>query len=156
MANTHHARCHQYVFVLWGDKFEEATAAIFTTILRKAGLRVSLVGLGGQRAAGVHGLALCSDLTLDQALLLANKAICVGVPCRSLYRLRNDPRISNLFHQAHKNNAKFIIGQVDESDVTYQDLFPASATEIATYPDDAEDLVRFACEIARSLQGDPQ
>ncbi|MBV7326852.1 hypothetical protein KFU94_01045 [Chloroflexi bacterium TSY] len=156
MTDVRHPRTYPYIFVLWGDKFEEAPAALFTIKLREAGLRVSVVGLGGRCAEGIHGLTLYSDLTLDQALLRANKATCIIIPCRSIHRLGNAPRIRDLIYQAHRSNAKFVIGQVDESNRTYQNFFPVSTPEIAIYPDDIEEQVRFIDQIASLLQGSPQ
>ena len=156
MTTTNQGRIQQYVFVLWGDKFEEATAALFTTKLREAGLRVKVVGLSGQWAAGIHGLALCADLTLDQALRLAHKALCVVIPCRSIHKLRNDPRTGDLLHQAQKNRAKLVIGQVHEADIAHQELFSASNSNIILYPHDDADLMWFIDEIASSLKGSAQ
>ena len=34
-----------HIFVLWGNGFDEAMTAIFVTELRRAGLRVKVVGL---------------------------------------------------------------------------------------------------------------
>ena len=50
-----------YIFVLWADKFEEVTATVFITELRKAGLRAKLVGLTRQQTSGAYGLALAPD-----------------------------------------------------------------------------------------------
>ena len=42
-----------YIFVLWGNGFDETTATIFITELRRVGLPVKLVGLSQRRSAGV-------------------------------------------------------------------------------------------------------
>ena len=68
----------QYVFVLWGKGFYEASATIFVTELRRAGLRVKVVGLTQRRTSGAFGLALVPDVTLDQILLAASHARGVG------------------------------------------------------------------------------
>ncbi len=61
-------RTQDYVFVLWGDRFEEVAATIFVAELRQAGLRVKVVSLTRRRVNGGHGLALLPDLTLEEAL----------------------------------------------------------------------------------------
>ena len=110
------------VFVLWGKGFHEATATIFVTELRRTGLRVKVVGLTQRRSSGAFGLALLPDVTLEQILPLAGRAICKVVPYTPSgnNRLRNDPRLSKLFEKVHANNGKFIVGQLDKVDL---DLF---------------------------------
>ena len=105
-------KANDYVFVLWGDKFEEAAATIFVTAFREAGIRVKVIGLTAQRISGAHGLALVPDLTLDQALRLASNAVCVILPytSRGIKRLRNDPRIMEFFSLANSNNARLRFG----------------------------------------------
>jgi hypothetical protein len=142
-----------YVFVLWGNQFDEATATIFVTELREAGLRVKVVGLTPRQINGAHGLALVPDLTLDQALPLAPQAICVILPyaSRGIKRLRNDPRIREFFHLAYASNrAKFVVGQFNQAAIAKLGLFPVSADNVVVYPG-SEDLVAFARQMAKSL-----
>ncbi|MCB9078360.1 MAG: DJ-1/PfpI family protein [Anaerolineaceae bacterium] len=143
-----------YIFVLWGNHFEEATATIFVTELREAGLRVKVVGLTPQRISGSHGLALVPDLTLDQALSLAIKVICLVIPHTSsgLNRFKNDPRLRHLFSQAFENQAKFVISQLNETDLPNLNMFPGSlADQIIAYPVNKPEMVGFARELANSL-----
>lgn len=142
----------QYIFVLWGNEFEEATASIFITVLREAGLRVKVVGLTRPYICGSHGLVLLPDLTLDQALPLARNAVCVIIPYTScgIRRLKNDPRIREFCHRAYANQAKFVLGQLDGISITDLDLLPSSVSDFLIYPDH-ENLVTFAQGIAKSL-----
>ena len=71
-------KLNDYVLVLWAERFDEAAATIFVTVLREAGLRVKVVGLTPPPVSGAHGLALVPDLSLDQALPLA--ALACGKP----------------------------------------------------------------------------
>ena len=135
-----------YIFVLWGNQFDPLAAIVFVTQLREAGLRVKLVGLARQRTRGTHGVTLVPDLTLEQVLPLANKAIGVIIPCDSLGspQLLNDPRLEDFFAQAGR--AKFVIGQT--SNLAFDSLFPPlSDHQIVIYPDH-EDLVAFARQMA--------
>lgn len=140
-----------YVFILWGDDFEETPATIFVTELREAGLRVKVVGLTPQRINGAHGLALLPDLSLDQALPLAAQTICLIIPATAagLKRLTNDPRLPDLCHRAQANQAKFIIGPLNPTDLTASDLFPPTA-DVITYPA-SETLIPFARDVAGRL-----
>jgi len=104
-----------YIFILWGDKFEETAVVTFATTLRDAGLHVKVVGLTGQRSTGKHGVVLYSDLALGQALALAEQAICVIVPCSAttLVRVENDPRVLDFFQRAETNGAQFVLNQAE-------------------------------------------
>jgi putative intracellular protease/amidase len=140
-----------YVFVLWANEFEETTATIFVTELRRAGLRVKVVGLTQRRSNGIYGLALVPDLTLDETLPLVPNTICVVIPCKSprVKQLRNDPRLREFFCQAHSNRAKFVIGQLNETDIANLRLFPVSTDNVIVYPE--EGLVEFVRRLAGLL-----
>ena len=144
----------QYIFVLWSDQFEELTATVFITQLREAGLRVKLVSLTRQRITGIHGVTLHPDFTLKEALSLASKAIGIIIPCglRGTKQLENDPRLADFFGQAHKSGAQFVIGhQLNTTDNTDLQILLPQNDHLRTYPDDDEDLVGFARQIAISL-----
>ncbi|MCL4298041.1 MAG: DJ-1/PfpI family protein [Anaerolineae bacterium] len=141
----------RYVLVLWGDKFEETAATIFVSELRKAGLRVKVVGLTRQQTKGAHGLGLIPDITLEQALSLAGHTACIILPCALpvIQHLKNDPRLHDFFIRADANQARFVLGQLDDTDLT--DLGLALTTrQVLMYPE-SEDLIEFAREVASSL-----
>lgn len=131
-------RYDHYVFVLWGDEFEEAPAAIFVAELRRAGLRVKLVGLTSRRIAGVHGLVLAPDLTLDQALPLAGQVICLIIPqaASGLQCLKNDPRLNRLFDLVCQNKARLIIGPLVGVNIRDMKIFPPPMVDkVIVYPE---------------------
>ncbi len=103
MALTQHCAC-----VLWGEQCDEAVATLFVTQLRAAGLRVWLVGMGGKQGAGLYGLRLVPDLTLEEALPLTPQVQAVIVPCSSEQWLRflNDPRLLRFLQSALVNRAQ--------------------------------------------------
>ena len=140
-----------YVFVLWSDEFEELPATAFVTELREVGLRVKLVSFDRQRIRGIHGLTLHPDLSLEQALPLADKAVAVIIPSGSLgpTRFENDPRLRDFFGKAAQAGAKFVIGHT--SNLANSKLFsPSIKNNILIYPDH-EALVEFARQLASSL-----
>lgn len=55
------------VYILLADGFEEAEALVPADLLRRAGAQVALVGVTGQVVTGAHGIAVVSDLTVNQA-----------------------------------------------------------------------------------------
>ncbi len=139
------SQIQDYVFILWGERFEEAAATIFITELRRVGLRVKMVGLTQRRISGAHGLVLVPDLTLEEALPLANRTICLVIPCQSpgLKRLQSDPRLQDFFEQIDVNKAIIVTGQA----VLNLGLLPDLVEKVIFLPEN-EDLIVFAREVA--------
>lgn len=146
---SHSSKISKYVFILWGNRFEEAEAATFTTELRRSGLCVKLVGLTGQRSTGAHGLILCSDMTLGEALPLANQAICVVIPCNTaiIKHIENDPRVSEFFRYAKDKNAQFVMKQFNTMDKSPIQEIAIPLGQITTYTE-SEDLKEVARNVA--------
>lgn len=139
------SKSQEYVFVLWGDKFDETAATIFVTEMRQAGWRVKVVGLSARQSGGIYGLALIPDLTLEQVLPLAPYATCLIIPCTplSIRQLKNDPRIQSFLEQAYSHQASFVVGPVDAKEL--ETILPTA--EFTIYPD-SENLVDFARHLA--------
>jgi hypothetical protein len=143
-----------YIFVFWGERFEEVAASIFVTELRAAGLPVKLVSLARQHSAGMHGLSLVPDWTLEQALPFADKVRGVIVPCdaRGLQKVKDDPRLTAFFSEAHANHALFVTGRLDSALLFEVELVAQEEEKILEYPDSSE-LVAFARSIVPALAG---
>ncbi len=141
-----------YVFVLWGDKFEEAVAAIFVSELRDAGLRVKVVGLTHRLTNGRHGLALVPDLTLDQVLPIASRAACLVIPCLlpGLKRLKDDPRLPAFFQEVQARGAKVVVGQLENGDAAALGLCSSDQSELIYLG--AENPIDQAHHLAASLR----
>ena len=54
------------VAILLGKGFEEAEAVVPADLLRRAGVEVALVGVGGKQIPGAHGITVTADLTLKE------------------------------------------------------------------------------------------
>ncbi|MDY3618882.1 DJ-1 family glyoxalase III [Agathobaculum sp.] len=55
------------VCVLLAEGFEEVEALTPADLLRRAGVEVQLVGVTGNPVRGAHGIAICTDCTIDEA-----------------------------------------------------------------------------------------
>lgn len=148
-----------YAFILWGDRFEEEVASIFATELRRMGIGVKVVGLTGLQASGIHGLVLNADLTLGQALPMANKAICVIIPCSAsvLQRSEDDPRVPQFFKEAMANQAQFVISSGDTIEQTSLKLISTPDTQFLMYKESYElvDLAQKTAVLLSTMLADP-
>ena len=141
-----------YIFVLWGQDFDEIAASIFVGELRRLGYLVKIVALNMQQTAGEHGVTLAPDLTLDRALTMAKRTCCVILPCALsvIHQFSYDPRLAEFFRFANGAQATFVI----RADPTLyppagNTLFPVSAS-ILEYPE-VEDLIPFVRVVLDSL-----
>lgn len=141
-----------YIIIIWGDKFDEDVATIFTTEARRVGLCVKVVGVTGVQAAGGNGLVLSADLTLSQAMVLADNAICVVIPCSAavLQRIENDPRLSEFFQRANVNHALFVVSHSDAIERSSLKAIDGSLSQFSIYYD-YENLIESTQEIVRQL-----
>lgn len=153
-------RSYQTVIVLWGKNFDEAAASIFVTELRKAGLSVKIVGIGGRQLNGAHGLALIPDWTLDNAIAHFARVICIIGPCQvtQLRRLYDDPRLPKLIQLTHKHILRMVVGQLDYPSLPDEEISSPlamremSEAKLTVYPA-SEHLLLFVRELAEMITG---
>ncbi|MEX1020483.1 MAG: DJ-1/PfpI family protein [Litorilinea sp.] len=141
-----------YTFVLWGEAFKEIPATIFVGELRRAGVRVKIVGLNAQRTTGHFGLKLVPDITLDEALKLVERAICIIIPgdFEQLQQFHHDPRVEELLTRARNNHARVIVGRrLNPSEVNHQP-WAFAQKELIEFPEKYA-LIEFAEQTANSL-----
>ena len=57
------------VYILLAPGFEEAEALVPADLLRRAGVPVSLTGVGGKTVTGAHGIPVTADAVVEQVTL---------------------------------------------------------------------------------------
>lgn len=57
------------VYILLGTGFEEAEALVTADVLRRAGISVSLVGIGREEITGSHGITVRTDIEVEDVAL---------------------------------------------------------------------------------------
>ena len=55
------------VYVLLADGFEEIEALFTPDVLRRGGVEVLTVGVGGKNIRGAHGITVVADITIEEA-----------------------------------------------------------------------------------------
>lgn len=152
-ATSYRTKAQDYVFILWGDRFEEKAVATFVTEFRDIGLVAKVVGLAGQRSTGKHGLVISADITLGEALELGNQAICVVAPCSPalMKHIDNDPRVLSLFRRAHINQARFVVRELDTLEKSSLKKLAIPNEAVIFYAERA-DLTALAGELASGLR----
>lgn len=50
------------VYIFLANGFEECEALVPVDILRRGGIKVSTVGVGGSEITGAHGIRVCCDI----------------------------------------------------------------------------------------------
>lgn len=143
-------RARDCCFVLWADRFDEATAAIFVTEFRKAGLRTSLVRAAGQSDTGASGLTLVPDMSIDESRTLADRAACVVIPCNTpaILQLRIDPRVVEFLDVALADGVELVVGQLAAGQAVWNGS--SGPAEVTLYSDQ-QSVPRLARRIAHQL-----
>lgn len=59
------------VYIILGNGFEESEAIVPCDLLRRAGAKVALVGIGGYEITGGHGIIVRADRTVEETELTA-------------------------------------------------------------------------------------
>ncbi|MCB9077431.1 MAG: DJ-1/PfpI family protein [Anaerolineaceae bacterium] len=138
------SRSDATILVLWADGFQEATATIFVTELRRTGVRVKIIGSTRQQIKGSYGLAIAPDLTLSQAdsLLPQTTRLIIPTTLSAVGRLKNDPNLTAFLEQIEHYQIPILIG----GQATEPPMFLKST--ITIFPADSEALVGFARQVA--------
>lgn len=91
------------VYLFLADGFEETEALVTVDILRRAGIAVKTVGVGGRQVTGSHGIAVTAD-SIDSELRLADATAVVlpgGMP--GTKHLEASPVVQEAVSFAEKN-----------------------------------------------------
>ena len=56
------------VYILLGKGFEEMEAVAPGDVLRRGGVPLRYLGVGGKEVSGAHGITICADAVLDESM----------------------------------------------------------------------------------------
>lgn len=147
------ARSH--VAVLWGEYFDEVMAITITSVLRRRGLRVTLVGLDGSSAVGRTGIIISVDRTLGQVAHHMTQTLCIVLPCdaAALLHAGNDPRFLDWMAAAAHQDCRIVLCQAIAADEDALQRLSIPSGRIHTVAA-TEDMAAFADRLASCLIAD--
>jgi len=89
------------VYILLAEGFEEMEALVPADLLRRAGVEVALVGLDAPTISGGHGIAVSTDLLLEQVRLQPSDMLVLPGGMGGVTNLQNSPAAMALIQEAH-------------------------------------------------------
>ena len=95
------------VYVLLGNGFEEMEALTPVDLLRRAGIGVITVGIGGQTIFGSHNVGFQADITMDEMDLSQLEMIVLPGGLGGVASIRGCEKAMQAIEFAHKNG-KFV------------------------------------------------
>lgn len=136
-------------YVVWGKKFDEVPTTIVVAELRRAGIKVQVVGLDSRESSGAHGMILRPDITLSQALSNCHSVSCIVLPCTEarLRWLLADSCFSSFLSTALTNRVLLVISQACMNSAAEEMVSLVTASKVIAYPNHDE-LVQFTRELA--------
>ena len=90
------------VMILLAPGFEEAEALVPADLLRRAGVEVQLVGVGGSCITGSHGITVAADLALEQADTQTLEMLVLPGGLGGVRAIQNSPAALELIRRAHR------------------------------------------------------
>ena len=94
------------ICVLLATGFEEIEAITVIDVLRRAELEVTILGVGGEKISGAHGLQVETDQSLEEGVSLEWDAIVLPGGLPGATNLRDNPQVLELVRSIHSAGGK--------------------------------------------------
>lgn len=98
------------VYIFLADGFEEMEAVIPFDLMKRAGIKVTTVGVGGKNVTGAHGLAVTADIAEGELGLGDAEAIVFPGGMPGALNLKNSETVNNAITFALHND--IVIGAI--------------------------------------------
>lgn len=98
------------IYIFLADGFEEAEALVPLDILRRGGLAVKTVGVGGKTVTGSHGIPVVADITEDEAVFNGLTAVILPGGMPGTLNLKANGTVNKFLDYAQ--NKGLIIGAI--------------------------------------------
>lgn len=154
MVNATSAERPRYVFVFWDNRYQDQQTLNFVTSMRNAGIEVKVIAAADSTISHRRATRrqLQHDITLDEAIGLAQNAACVFLPYDKIFLslILMLPNIEVFIKKAAQNNAHFI------SHTEIVALFSLDKTTDRSfdlvYPSDENELEMFMAQAGITLK----
>jgi 4-methyl-5(b-hydroxyethyl)-thiazole monophosphate biosynthesis len=93
------------IYLCLASGFEEIEALATVDILRRAGLTVQTVGIGGERITGAHGITVLADVADRDLVLQAPRAVVLPGGMPGMTNLLASQTVTDLLKAAQANDA---------------------------------------------------
>ncbi len=94
------------ICVLLATGFEEIEAITVIDVLRRAELEVTILGVGGEKICGAHGLQVETDLSLEEGMGRDWDALVLPGGLPGATNLRDHPQVLELVRSVHSAGGK--------------------------------------------------
>lgn len=98
------------IYVFLAEGFEECEALAPVDILRRAGLTVKTVGVGGKTVTGAHGIPVVCDITDTETVTENLTAVILPGGMPGTLNLEKSETVQNFIDYAHEND--LVIGAI--------------------------------------------
>lgn len=120
------------VYVLLGTGFEETEAIAPIDLLRRAGIQVLTVGIGGKLIYGGHGIGIQADITLEEMDLTQLEMIVVPGGLGGVVSVRASAQAMDAIAFAHENGR--FVAAICAGPTVLADLHITDGLEATCYP----------------------
>lgn len=120
------------VYVLLGTGFEETEAIAPIDLLRRAGIQVLTVGIGGKLIYGGHGIGIQADITLEEMDLTQLEMIVVPGGLGGVASVRASAQAMDAIAFAHENGR--FVAAICAGPTVLADLHITDGLEATCYP----------------------
>lgn len=98
------------IYVFFAEGFEEIEALAPVDVLRRGGIEVKTVGVTGKTVTGAHGIAVSTDMTVDQITLEGLEGIVLPGGMPGTLNLEANERLCELV--SHADLKQLLIGAI--------------------------------------------
>lgn len=92
------------IYEFLAEGFEETEAIAPLDVIRRAGLEIKTVGVGGKVIRGAHGICVTADMTIDEAETDGIDAIILPGGMPGTINLENDAAVQNFIDFCAEND----------------------------------------------------
>ena len=131
------------VYLLLGTGFEEMEAVVPTDLMRRAGIDVLTVGIGGKTVSGSHGIGVTADITVEEMDLTDMEMLVVPGGLGGVASIRGCEKALTALRFAYENGK--YIGAICAGPTVLADLGITDGKKVTCFPGCEKDMGSALC-----------